>query len=85
MSHNDNIRLLLNIKDTNITFNEENWIQERNIKGIDVKVFTGTLTYKPKACPKCGCVNDHSIVKDGFMTSRITWLRQSNTPTKLEL
>ena len=85
MSHNDNIRLLLNIKDTNITFNEENWIQERNIKGINVKVFTGTLTYKPKACPKCGCVNDHSIVKDGFMTSRITWLRQSNTPTYLEL
>ena len=32
MSQNDNIRLLLNIKDTNITFNEENWIQERNIK-----------------------------------------------------
>jgi len=39
MSHNVNIRLLLNIKDTNITFNEESWIQERNIKGINVKVF----------------------------------------------
>lgn len=77
MSHNDNIRLLLNIKDTNITFNDDEWIKEDKINGVLSKVFLGTLTYKPMACPKCGVKNNQTIVKDGFMHSRITWLRQS--------
>lgn len=85
MSHNDNIRLLLNIKDTNITFNDDEWIKEDKINGVLSKVFLGTLTYKPMACPKCGIKNNQTIVKDGFMHSRITWLRQSDSPIYLKL
>ncbi|MBB5150578.1 hypothetical protein [Ureibacillus thermosphaericus] len=55
MSHHYSIRNLLNIKDKNITF-DENFCAEELIKGVQSKVFYGQLTYQPKvflASRKC--------------------------------
>lgn len=57
MTHTDYTKLMLNIEDKNIYFNE-NCLKIVNIKGIKTKVFHGYLTYIPNYCPKCGCVNE---------------------------
>ena len=57
MTHTDYTKLMLNIEDKNIYFNE-NCLEIVNIKGIKTKVFHGYLTYVPNYCPKCGCVNE---------------------------
>ena len=57
MTHTDYTRLMLNIEDENIYFNE-NCLEIVNIKGAKTKVFHGYLTYNPDYCPKCGCVNN---------------------------
>ena len=57
MTHTDYTKLMLNIEDKNIYFNE-NCLEIVNIKGINTKVFHGYLTYIPNFCPKCGCVNE---------------------------
>lgn len=66
MSTNNYILNLLNIKDENIKISEK--IEERMIKGKNYKIIEGVLTYKPKYCPCCGCVNQSSndIIKWGF-------------------
>ena len=56
MTHTDYTKLILNIKDKNIYF-DENCLEIVNIKGIKTKVFHGYLTYIPEFCPKCGCIN----------------------------
>lgn len=68
MSHSYYTRNILNIKDENITF-EENCLQIVKIKGVDTKVFHGKLTYTPTVCPHCGCIyesNPDTIIKYGF-------------------
>jgi len=70
MSHQHSIRNLLNIKDKNITF-DENFCSTETIKKVKVKVFHGTLTYQPKACYACGHVFDNQIIKHGFKTTLI--------------
>ena len=64
MTHTDYTKLILNIEDNNIYFNE-NCLEIVNIKGVDTKVFHGFLTYIPEFCPKCGCVNEslNDIIK----------------------
>ena len=57
MTHTEYTKLMLNIEDKNIYFNE-NCLEIVNIKGINTKVFHGYLTYIPNFCPKCGCVNE---------------------------
>lgn len=57
MTHTDYTKLILNIKDENIYFNE-NCLEIVKIKEIDTKVFHGYLTYTPDFCPKCGCINE---------------------------
>lgn len=66
MSTNNYILNLLNIKDENIKISEK--IEERMIKGKNYKIIEGVLTYKPKYCPCCGCVNqsNNDIIKWGF-------------------
>ena len=67
MTHTDYTKNILNIKDENVFF-YENCLEIVNIKGISTKVFHGFLTYTPKFCPKCGCVNDgfDDIIKWNF-------------------
>ena len=57
MTYTKYTKLILNIKDENIYF-DENCLEIVNIKGIETKVFHGYLTYTPEYCPKCGCVNE---------------------------
>ena len=59
MTHTDYTKLILNIKDNNIYF-DENCLEIVNINNIETKVFHGYLTYIPKYCPKCGCINESS-------------------------
>ena len=75
---------LLNLKDENITF-EDN-ILEIKKKNILYKVIQGSLTYNPEVCPICGCVNiNHSIIKNGSKTSDIKLLSCNGNPTILRL
>ena len=88
MSHSNYTRNILNIKDENITF-EENCLKEVNIKGKIVKVFHGKLSYIPDVCPKCGCLyesNPETIIKYGFKKNcNIKLDKISNYSTILEL
>ncbi|MEJ9281503.1 transposase family protein, partial [Ureibacillus thermosphaericus] len=84
MSHHYSIRNLLNIKDKNITF-DENFCAEELIKGVQSKVFYGQLTYQPKACYACGHVFDDQIIKHGFKTSLIKMPSISGFHTYLKL
>lgn len=54
MSHNNYILDLLNIKDKNITF-DENGIHDEFIKNKTCKVIDAHLSYIPTHCDKCGC------------------------------
>ena len=67
MAHTDYIKIMLNIKDDNIYF-YENCLEIVNINGKDTKVFNAFLTYIPKCCPKCGCINEghDDIINWGF-------------------
>ena len=64
MTHTDYTKLILNIKDTNIYF-DENCLKIVNINNTETKIFHGYLTYTPEICPKCGCINEgyNSIIK----------------------
>ena len=64
MTHTDYTKLILNIKDNNIYFNED-CLEIVNIKGAETKVFHGYLTYTPEICPKCGTINEgyNDIIK----------------------
>ena len=64
MTHTDYTKLILNIKDNNIYF-DENCLKNKNIKGKETKVFHGHLTYNPEICPKCGAINEgyNDIIK----------------------
>ncbi|MBB5150470.1 transposase family protein [Ureibacillus thermosphaericus] len=84
MSHHHSIRNLLNIKDKNITF-DENFCSTETIKKVKAKVFHGTLTYQPKACYACGHVFDVQIIKHGFKTSLIKMPSISGFHTYLKL
>ena len=64
MTHTEYTKLILNIKDNNIYFNQD-CLKIVNINGVDTKVFHGYLTYIPECCPNCGCINesDDDIIK----------------------
>lgn len=55
MSRSNYTRNILNIKDENITF-EENCLSESKIKNKIVKCFHGKLTYTPTICLNCSCI-----------------------------
>ena len=59
MTHTDYTKNILNIKDENIFF-DENCLEICKIDNIDTKVFHGYLSYTPKYCDVCGCINEGS-------------------------
>ena len=67
MSHNDYTKNILNIKDENIFF-YQNCLENVKINNVVTKVFHAYLTYTPKFCPKCGCINRgfNDIIKWNF-------------------
>ena len=44
-------------KDENIYF-YDNCLENVKINDVETKVFHAYLTYIPKSCPKCGCINE---------------------------
>lgn len=72
MSTTNNIANLLDIQDSNITF-EDNCVKDGEFKGIACKYIVGKLSYNATHCKNCGVTNeDYSIYKNGTQTSRIT-------------
>ena len=88
MSLSNYTRNILNIKDENISF-EQNCLEEININGCITKVFHGKLTYTPTICPKCGCIyesNPETIIKYGFKKNcKVKIDKISNFKTQLFL
>ena len=70
MSNQNYIIEMLELKDSNVIFNENCYYKE-NIKGVFHKIFEGYLSYKPTHCPKCGVLFDDDFEKHGFITSNI--------------
>lgn len=85
LSFTNDIRNLIDIQDTNITF-EENCIQIGTYKNKTCKFITGKLSYHPDGCEVCRTKNeDYTIYKNGTQTSRITLPLQGNCPAYLLL
>ena len=85
MPRNNCIRIALDLKDKNILF-DENFCEEKRIKGFRSKVYYATLTYQPSHCECCGMKNhSYSIVKNGYLTSRVKWVSSTHYPTYIQL
>lgn len=86
MSYNNCITKLLNIKDKNINI-DENFYSEQRINNITYKIISGSLTYNPIFCPKCGCKYDdnNKYEKSGFKTVNILMLDICNYACILKL
>ena len=84
MSHSYFTRKLLNIKDKNITF-QEDYLEEVKFNGITSFIFKGILSYQPTHCQKYGTLFDSKFKKHGFKTSRIVIPKVSLHDTYLEL
>lgn len=62
---NSIITKILGKLDKNIKI-DENFLENRIIRGTEYNVLKGVLTYEVDYCPICGCKNEkHSIVKNG--------------------
>lgn len=83
LSHNYSIKILLNIKDKNIFF-DNNFVENKNVKGINSKVFNAKLTYSPNNCPCCGG-DGKQIIKYGFKASLINMPKISSFNTYINL
>lgn len=85
MSILNDIKILLDIQDKNIIF-EENGVYIKNYKGSMSKFVSAKLTYTPTHCEKCGVKNDHyTIYKNGTKTSHIKLPMFGAYPTYLSL
>ena len=78
----------LNIEDENVYFYED-CLKIQEIKGVKTKIFHGYLTYTPKNCPKCGCINNghDDIIKWNFKRNckiKITKVCNYNTTLLLD-
>ena len=84
MSISNSILKSLNMEDKNIIFNE-NFIENRKIKGKKVLIYKGYLKNDYKYCPECGCINKKTIVKNGTKKSLIKIPKISELTSYLEL
>ena len=84
MSITNSITKLLNMEEPNLLF-QENFLEERNIKNKRCIVIKGTLTNDFKYCPKCGCINENTIIKKGSKKCLIKINKISELTSYLEL
>ena len=84
MSHSYFTRKFLNIKDKNITF-QEDYFEEVKLHGVTSFIFKGILSYQPTHCEHCGTLFDSKFKKHGFKTSRIVIPKVSLHDTYLDL
>lgn len=72
MSLTNDIRKLIDIQDSHITF-EENFFEMGILKGQKCKFIKGKLSYTPTECAACGIENqNYNLYKNGTQTSRLT-------------
>ena len=70
----DTTKLLLGIADENLKITDGETGEEGVIR------LTGHLDYTPKACPKCGIINDQKIINYGWRNTTIRFSKVlSNT------
>lgn len=84
MSLSNFITKLLNMEDPNLKFNE-NFFEERTIKGKRSFIIMGYLKNNLDFYPKCGCKNNNSIIKKGIEKSLIKINKISEITSYLEL
>ena len=72
------------MKDLNLNFNE-NFIEERQIKGKRCLVFLGYLKNDFEFCPLCGCINENTIIKKGTRKSLIKINKHAELTSYLNL
>jgi len=84
MSLSNSITKLLNMEEPNLIFSE-NFIEERKINGKRCLVILGYLKNDFDFCPKCGCINDSSIIKKGIDKCLIKINKISEVTSYLEL
>ena len=61
MCSNNSMTKILGISDKKLKIISSDY---KNIKGIRYMVINAQITYSPKVCTKCGCINEkYSIVK----------------------
>ena len=72
------------MKDNNLNFNE-NFLDERKIKGQRCLVIMGYLKNDLDFCPHCGCINNGTIIKKGTETCLIKINKISELTSYLEL
>lgn len=83
MCSNNSITKILGISDKNLKIIDSDY---ENIKGIRYMVIDAQITYTPKACTKCGCINEnYSIVKNGNKTVKVLINRAGNNPVILRI
>ena len=84
MSINNSILKLLNMKDSNLIF-DENFCEERNIKNKRCLIIKGYLKNDLEYCPNCGCINHNTIMKYGTKICFIKIPKISGLDSYLEL
>ena len=62
MSLSNSITNLLNFKEDNLIFNE-NFFESRIINNKKCSIIKGYLFNNHEFCPKCGCINENTIIK----------------------
>ena len=55
---------LLNFKEENLIF-DENFFESRIINDIRCTIIKGYSKNDFEYCPKCGCINENTIIKKG--------------------
>lgn len=79
------IKKLLNIVDPHIYFSSHA-LQKEFFKGKMSNIFYAVLTYKPKACPCCGCVNNGKNINcHSIKVSNVQLISYQEVPTFLRL
>ena len=83
MCSNNSITKILGISDKNLKIISSDY---KNIKWIRYMVINAQITYIPKVCTKCGCINEkYSIVKNGNKTVKVLINRAGNNPIILRV
>ena len=84
MSLSNSITNLLNFKEDNLIFNE-NFFENRIIKNKKCSIIKGYLFNNHDFCPKCGCINENTIIKKGIDKCLIKINKLSEINSYLEL
>ena len=84
MSLSNSITNLLNFKEDNLIF-DENFFESRIIKNRKCSIIKGYLKNDFEFCPKCGCINQNTIIKKGIKKCLVKINKMAEITSYLEL